>query len=93
MRPARAVGLLVVLGGVMFGFWGGEYSTFDWWGLRREVARERAMIERLDAEIDSLTMEAEALESDSATQERVARERFGMVRSGEMLFRVEPAEP
>ncbi len=53
---------------------------------------EHKAILRLEAEIDSLTAWAAALESDSATQERVARERFGMIRNGEILYRVEPIE-
>jgi cell division protein FtsB len=56
------------------------------------VTDEHKAILRLEAEIDSLTAWAAALESDSATQERVARERFGMIRNGEILYRVEPIE-
>jgi cell division protein FtsB len=46
-------------------------------------------ITRLRLEIDSLQKEAEALETDPAAQERVAREAFGMLRPGEILYRVE----
>jgi cell division protein FtsB len=38
-----------------------------------------------------LTERARLLEHDSATQERAAREKFGMIRDGEILYRVEPA--
>jgi cell division protein FtsB len=82
-----------VAGGVTFGFAGGEYGTLDWWQLKRELARERQAVERLDLEIDSLRREAEALERDPVTQERVAREAFGMLRPGEILYRVEPVKP
>ena len=85
--------LALILGGVVFGFAGGEYGTLDWWQLKRQVREERAAIERLKAEIDSLRKEAEALERDPATQERVARESFGMLRPGEILYRVETVKP
>lgn len=89
MTRGRIAGTVVVLGGIVFGFFGGEYGTLDWWTLRRDLTRERAAIGRLDTELDSLERVARALETDSATQERVARERFGMLRPGELLFKVE----
>ena len=90
MKPARVLGGIIALGGLAFGYAGGEYSTGDWRTLRDNVAAERAAIARLRVEIDSLTPEAEALETDPAAQERAARERFGMLRPGELLYRVEP---
>lgn len=92
MSPGRFVALVLIVGGIGFGLWGGLYSTLDWWKLQRRVAEEQDAIVRLEAEIDSLTAWAAAVESDSATQERVAREHFGMIRDGEMLYRVEPIE-
>lgn len=89
MTRTRLFGGVLVLGGVAFGFAGGEYGTLDWWKLRRDVRTERNAVQRLEAEIDSLASVAEALERDPATQERVAREQFGMALPGEMLFRVE----
>jgi len=89
----RVAGVVLVLGGVGFGFAGGEYGTLDWWQLTRQVREERAAVERLMTEIDSLQKEAEALERDPVTQERVAREAFGMLRPGEILYRVETVKP
>ena len=68
----------------------GEYSTFDWLTLRRQLADERDAVQALRAELDSLARVARALESDPATQERVAREEFGMIRNGEILYRIVP---
>jgi cell division protein FtsB len=85
--------LVVLLGGVVFGALGGEYGTVDWWQLRQQVKAERSAVYRLKVELDSLRREAEALEHDPATQERVAREEFGMIRPGEILFRVEKVKP
>ena len=93
MSRARIAGVAIVLGGVAFGFAGGEYGTLDWWQLKRQLREEQAAIERLTAEIDSLRKEAEALERDPVTQERVAREAFGMLRPGEILYRVETVKP
>jgi len=88
----RLLGGVVVGALLLFGFFGGEYSTPDWWQIKGLVHDEEAAITRLQGEIDSLTAWADAVEADSATQERVAREKFGMIRDGEHLFRVEPVE-
>jgi cell division protein FtsB len=77
---------------VLFGLavWGGEYSTLDWLTMRRQLAEERATVEQLHVEIDSLAKVARDLETNPAVQERVAREEFGMIRNGEVLYRVVP---
>lgn len=89
MTRGRLAALIAVLGGLVFGFAGGEYGTFDWLQLRREVRAELAAMDQLRAENDSLRAVATGLERDPAVQERTARERYGMLRPGELLFRVE----
>ncbi len=91
MSSGRIVAGIGVVVAVAFGFWGGEYGTLDWWTLKQEIEGEETALNRLYVEIDSLEALADAVESDSATQEREARERFGMLRDGELLFSVEPA--
>ena len=81
-----------MVGGLVFAFMGGEYSTFDWLTLRKDIGTERQTIARLRVEVDSLTGWATALETDSATQERVAREHYGMMREGEHAYLVVPVE-
>jgi cell division protein FtsB len=76
-----------------YAVWGGEYSTFDLRRLESERAAEAARAERLEVEADSLRRRAKALESDPAALERLARERFGMIRPGEVLFRFVEVEP
>ncbi len=80
---------VVVVGGLAFGVFGGEYGTLDWWQLRRDIGEQQRAIIRLRAEVDSLAAWARLLETDAATQERVARELFGFIRPGEILYRVE----
>ena len=89
MRWWRLFAGLLVVGGIVFGAFGGEYSTLNWWQLKRQVREQEQAIAEVRHQIDSLEVWATALESDSATQEKVARENFGMIRDGEMLYRVE----
>ena len=70
--------------------WGGEYSTADWLTMRRQLADERDKVVALRAEVDALAKAAKDLETNPAVQERVAREEFGMIRDGELLYRVVP---
>jgi cell division protein FtsB len=90
MKWTLLVAGLLVAGGLAFGAMGGEYSTLNWWQLKREVRGQLDAIARLEGEIDSLEAWAVQIETDAITQERVARERFGMIRNGETLYRVEP---
>lgn len=93
MSRARVVGMLGVFALAAFALLAGEYSTFDWLTLRRQVAEERAAIAELEIEVDSLQRLARALETDPAAQERAAREGFGMIRDGEILYRIVPQRP
>ncbi len=73
---------------VYFALFGGEYSVFE---VRRVRAENLALEQRLaesEQVNDSLRTWAEALETDSATIERLAREEYGMIREGEVLYRI-----
>ena len=86
-RWAAIVGLAFAL---YFALQGGEYGTLDLLQLRREEAEERANVARLQLLVDSLGRAATAIEHDPRVQERAARERFGMIRKGEFLYRLVP---
>jgi cell division protein FtsB len=88
-RWAAIAGLVSAL---YFALQGGEYSTSDLLQLRREEEEEQATIIRLKDVVDSLAAVARGIEQNPKVQERVARERFGMLRKGEFLYRLVPAE-
>lgn len=89
-RVAFGLGLFAL---AAFALLAGEFGTFDWLTLRRQVAEEQAAIADLKIEVDSLERLARALETDPAAQERAAREGFGMIRDGEILYRIVPQGP
>jgi cell division protein FtsB len=86
----RWVIILGVIFALYFAFQGGEYGTLDLRQLRKEVVGESTSVVRLHQVVDSLERLATAIEKDPRTQERVARERFGMLRPGEFLYRLVP---
>jgi cell division protein FtsB len=92
VSAARWAALAALLFALYVGIQGGEYGTTDLFALRRQEAEERAQVTRLRALVDSLQRVAQAIEHDPRTQERVARERFGMIRRGELLYRLVPAD-
>ena len=90
MTRAQLAGLAAALVLAALAFQAGEYSTVDWLKLRRQLAEERRTVRDLEVELDSLERLAHALETDPAAQESAAREQFGMIRRGEILYRVVP---
>ncbi|MGH7616525.1 MAG: hypothetical protein ACREPM_04795 [Gemmatimonadaceae bacterium] len=67
---------------------GGEFGTLDLVRQHREEARITRTIDSLQRVVDSLRRYENAVEHEPATQERIAREVFGMVRGDkELLYR------
>ncbi len=78
---------------VYFALFGGEYSVFEVRHVRAERAELEEKLVALERTNHCLRAWAEALQSDSATIERLARERYGMIRAGEILYRItDPAD-
>ena len=73
---------------VYFALFGGEYSVFEARRIRAENLELEQRLTELKWANDSLRTWAKALETDSATIERLARERYGMIREGEVLYRI-----
>ncbi|MHB1194060.1 MAG: FtsB family cell division protein [Longimicrobiales bacterium] len=70
-----------------YALFGGEYSYFELKATREAAQREAAELAERRRQIDSLQAWADSLRLDSVTLERLARERFGMIREGEILYR------
>ena len=90
MSRLALAGIVATIVGLALAFQGGEYGTLDWLQLRRQLAEERAAVRAVEVELDSLGRAARALETDPVAQERAAREQFGMIRPGEILYRLVP---
>lgn len=71
---------------------GGEYGTTDLLALKGQVRRAREDIVRLRNEADSLRRLETALKTDAVLQEKVARELYGMIHPGEILYQVVPRD-
>ncbi len=72
---------------ISFAVQGGEYGTTDLLSQKRRLAEAQASVDSLQRRVDSLVAYKRLVETDPATQERIAREEFGMVKAGEILYR------
>ena len=88
MKRSRWLVVMLVLGAIVFALQAGEYNTFHWWSLRGREKAEREAVAALQREVDSLTGVKKLVETDPATQERMARELYGMLREGEWEFTI-----
>ena len=88
-RRWLVVGVLILA--ALFALQGGEYTTSDLLRLKRQLQEERDAIDQLKVDVDSLGKLATAVEHDPRTQEKLARDQFGMIRPGEHLYRIVPA--
>jgi len=84
----RIVFWCVLLAAVVYAVEGGEWGTDDLLAQRARATRLRVAIDSLRREVDSLSRVKKSILTDTAVQERIAREEFGMVRGDkELLYR------
>jgi cell division protein FtsB len=84
----RYVWWALIVVALFFAVQGGEYSTRDLYALHSRTQTLTREVDSLQRQVDSLGRYLKLVKSDSATQERIAREEFGMVRGDkEILYR------
>ena len=80
--------VLIVLGATGYQLiFGGDYHLRDLQNLKRQVAIKTAEVDSMNAELDSIRVWGDSLLNNSWVVERVARERYSFIRSGEVLVR------
>jgi len=83
----------MAIAAIGFAVQGGEYGTTDLLSIRGKLAEQQAIVDSLEKRVAELAEYRKAVETDPLVQERIAREEFGMVRPGEVLYRFADAEP
>ena len=73
---------------VYYALFGGEYSLLELRRARTEIQAKELELVALTRTLDSLRAWVDSLQNDSATLERLARERVGLIRDGEILYRM-----
>jgi cell division protein FtsB len=80
-----AVGLVILL--LLYVFILGDYSVFEVGSLYVEKEKLREKVAQMEKEEKDLIATEKAVRSDSLELERLAREKIGMVKPGEKLFK------
>ena len=84
----RIGGAVLIAGAILFAVEGGEFGSLDLIRQTRAKSRLVQSIDSLQRVVDSLKRYEDKVQHDPATQERIAREVFGMVRGPkEILYR------
>jgi cell division protein FtsB len=78
---------LFMIGAAYFALFGGDYGYFEVLRLERERRNEQSRLYQLQQELAQLRVHADSLERDPTAIERIARERYGLIREGERLYR------
>ena len=73
---------------VYYAVFGGEFSLLELRRARAEIEAQGRELAALNKTLDSLRAWVDSLQNDSATLERLAREKFGLIREGEVLYRL-----
>ena len=86
-RLARAITFFALIGAGYYWMVGGEYTRAGLVRLETEIESRRAENAAREDELVSIRAWADSLVSNPWAIERVARERYGFVRPGEILVR------
>jgi cell division protein FtsB len=91
VSPKRRIkGLLffVVLIVAAYEFVGGDFGYYRIRNQKQQIELLKAEIQKMKAENEALRRHVARLESDPATIEKIARERYGMIKPGESVYMV-----
>jgi cell division protein FtsB len=84
--------MVALVAAALFGWFGGSYSESNYRALMRDVVKAKRDSAVLQRAVDSLRAFRDSLATYPAVQERVARQLYGMVRPGELMFLIAPAD-
>ena len=85
----RKYGFIVLLGALFFQMVFSEGGVFGYIMLRKDMRATDVSIASLEKENKTLTAEIDKLQKDDQYLEYVVRTRYGFVREGEKLYRIE----
>jgi len=85
----RRYGLLILAGAFFFHILFAEGGIVSYIMLKKEIKTIHATIKKLEKENYQLTEEINRLQKDDRYLEEVVRQKYGFVREGERVYRIE----
>jgi cell division protein FtsB len=86
---ARKYGLLVLFLALVFVVFFSENGVLDYIKLRQQITTVDMSIKKLESENVVLRAKIDRVQSDDRYLEDLAREKYGFIREGEKVYRVE----
>ena len=86
---ARKYGILVVILSFVFVIVFSEHGLLDYVKLKRQIKSVSQSIDKLEKENVLLKGQVDRLQKDDRYLEELARQKFGFIRDGERLYRIE----
>jgi cell division protein FtsB len=86
---ARKYGVLVVVLSFVFVIVFSEHGLLDYVKLKRQIKSVSESIDKLEKENVVLKGQVDRLQKDDRYLEEIARGKFGFIRDGERLYRIE----
>ena len=86
----RKIGLLVIAAGtlsILIFLMSGDQGIIELYKSHQDINNKNAEIKQLHHTIDSLTIELGKLSSDTVYLERMAREKLGMAKKNERIYK------
>jgi len=93
MKGRYVLGAILLAGATYFAFFGGEYSLLEIARIRHQKNLERERYDSVQRDVARLQATVDSLENDGPTIMRIARERWGLIREGERLYRFDELVP
>ncbi|OPY75565.1 MAG: cell division protein FtsB [Syntrophorhabdus sp. PtaU1.Bin058] len=85
----RRYSLIVFLGALLFQLIFAEGGIFGLIKMKSSIKSVRGSIQKMEKENTALLQELEKLQKDDQYLEEVVRKKYGLVREGERLYRIE----
>ncbi|RUO80606.1 cell division protein FtsB [Idiomarina tyrosinivorans] len=85
--------LLGILAALQYRLWLGKNSLPDYWQLQKEVAHQRESNEKLARRNALLYADIKNLHAGEDALEERARNEIGLIKKGEVFFRIVPMKP
>lgn len=86
-RIRRGLAYILMAWSIYVAVFAGAHSAIDAWKVRRQRERIEKELANLRIEAERLRATIDSLENVPHVIERIARERYGMIRDGEILVR------
>jgi cell division protein FtsB len=86
---ARRYGFLALLCALLFAVLFSQNGVLEYVGMKRQINAKDASVKRLVEENISLKAQIDRLQKDDQYLEDVARQKFGFIKEGEKVYRIE----